>query len=61
MSFGNIIADTDGGTVVLVPAGTRTLNGLTSPRLQEQSLQPASLSPGLTGLTYTITLPATIQ
>jgi hypothetical protein len=31
MSFGNIIADADGGTVFLVPAGTLTLNGLTSP------------------------------
>lgn len=58
MSFGNIIADTDGGTVVLVPAGTRTLNGLTSPSIVGTVTAASFTVTGLTGATYSITLPA---
>ena len=58
MSFGNIIADADGGTVVLVPAGTRTLNGLTSPSIVGTITAATFTVTGLTGSTYAITLPA---
>lgn len=59
MSFGNIIADADGGTVVLVPAGTRTLNGLTSPSIQGTIANASFTVTGLDGATYSISLPAT--
>ena len=59
MSFGNIIADTDGGTVVLDPAGTRTLNGLTSPSIPGTVTAAGFAVTGLAGATYSITLPAT--
>jgi hypothetical protein len=59
MSFGNIIADVDGGTVVLVPAGTRTLNGLTSPSLPGTVTAASFNVTGLASATYAITLPAT--
>jgi len=59
MSFGNIIADVDGGTVVLVPAGTRTLNGLTSPSLPGTITAASFNVSGLPNVTYVITLPAT--
>jgi len=58
MSFGNIIADTDGGTVVLVPAGTRTLNGLTSPSIAGTVTAAAFTVTGFDGATYSISLPA---
>ena len=57
MSFGNIIADTDGGTVVLVPAGTRTLNGLTSPSIAGTVTAASFTVTGFAGATYAITLP----
>ena len=57
MSFGNIIADADGGTVVLVPAGTRTLNGLTSPAITGTVTAASFTVAGAAGLAYTITLP----
>jgi hypothetical protein len=57
MSFGNIIADADGGTVVLVPAGTRTLNGLTSPSIPGTVTAASFTVSGLDGATYSITLP----
>ncbi len=59
MSFGNIIADVDGGTVVLVPAGTRTLNGLTSPSLPGTVTAASFNVSGLANATYAITLPPT--
>jgi len=59
MSFGNIIADVDGGTVVLVPAGTRTLNGLTSPSLPGTVTAASFNVSGLASATYAITLPLT--
>ncbi|MDZ7633087.1 MAG: DUF4402 domain-containing protein [Bacteroidales bacterium] len=58
MSFGNIIADADGGTVVLVPAGTRTLNGLTSPSIVGTITAASFTVTGLIDATYAITLPA---
>jgi len=58
MSFGNIIADVDGGTVVLVPAGTRTLNGLNSPSLPGTVTAASFNVTGLANATYAITLPA---
>jgi hypothetical protein len=58
MSFGNIIADVDGGTVVLVPAGTRTLNGLTSPSIPGTIANASFTVTGFGGATYAITLPA---
>ncbi len=58
MSFGNIIADADGGTVVLVPAGTRTLNGLTSPSIVGTVTAASFTVTGLSGATYAISLPA---
>lgn len=58
MSFGNIIADADGGTVVLVPAGTRTLNGLTSPSIPGTIAAASFTVTGLDGATYAISLPA---
>jgi len=57
MSFGNIIADADGGTVVLVPAGTRTLNGLTSPSIVGTVTAASFTVTGLIDATYAITLP----
>lgn len=59
MSFGNIVADVDGGTVVLVPAGTRTLTGLTSPSLPGTVTAASFDITGLANATYTITLPLT--
>jgi len=59
MSFGNIIADIDGGTVVLVPAGTRTLTGLASPSLPGTVTAASFNVTGLANATYAITLPAT--
>lgn len=59
MSFGNIIADADGGTVVLVPAGTRTLNGLNSPSLDGTITAATFTVTGLATTTYAITLPST--
>lgn len=59
MSFGNIIADVDGGTVLLVPAGTRTLTGLTSPSLPGTVTAASFNVTGLANATYAITLPAT--
>jgi hypothetical protein len=59
MSFGNIVADADGGTVVLVPAGTRTLTGLTSPSLPGTVTAASFTIAGLANATYAITLPAT--
>lgn len=58
MNFGNIIADTDGGTVVLVPAGTRTLNGLTSPSIAGTVSAASFTVTGFDGATYSISLPA---
>lgn len=58
MSFGNIVADADGGTVVLVPAGTRTLNGLVSPSLPGTITAASFNATGLANATYAITLPA---
>lgn len=58
MSFGNIIADADGGTVLLVPAGTRTLTGLTSPSLPGTVTAASFNVSGLANATYAITLPA---
>jgi len=58
LSFGNIIADADGGTVAISPAGARTLTGLTSPSILG-TLSAASFTvTGLDGATYAITLPA---
>jgi hypothetical protein len=59
MSFGNIVADSDGGTVVLVPAGTRTLTGLTSPSIPGTVTAASFNIAGLANATYAITLPAT--
>lgn len=59
MSFGNIIADADGGTVVLVPAGTRTLNGLLSTPLPGTVTAASFNVSGNINTTYAITLPAT--
>lgn len=59
MSFGNIIADADGGTVVLVPAGTRSLIGLTSPSLPGTVTAASFNVTGLANATYAITLPLT--
>lgn len=58
MNFGNIIADADGGTVLLVPAGTRTLTGLTSPSIAGTVTAASFTVTGLSGATYAITLPA---
>lgn len=58
MSFGNIIADADGGTVLLVPAGTRTLTGLSSPSVPGTIAAASFTVTGLSGVTYSITLPA---
>lgn len=58
MNFGNIIADADGGTVVLVPAGTRTLTGLTSPSLPGTVNAASFTVTGLADAAYTVTLPA---
>ncbi|MFN2314588.1 MAG: DUF4402 domain-containing protein [Bacteroidales bacterium] len=57
MSFGNIIADADGGTVVLVPAGTRTLVGLTSPSIVGTVTAASFTVTGLEDATYSILLP----
>lgn len=58
MSFGNIIADADGGTVLLVPVGTRTLTGLSSPSVPGTIAAASFTVTGLNGATYSITLPA---
>jgi hypothetical protein len=58
LSFGNIIADADGGTVTVDPAGTRTLTGLTSPSITGTITAASFTVAGLTDATYSITLPA---
>lgn len=57
MSFGNIIASVGGGTVVLVPAGTRTLTGVTSPSIAGTVTAASFTVTGVSGATYSITLP----
>ncbi|MDF1560243.1 MAG: DUF4402 domain-containing protein [Bacteroidales bacterium] len=57
LSFGNIIADTDGGTVVVDPAGARTLNGLTSPSVTGTITAASFTVTGLADATYAIILP----
>lgn len=57
LSFGNIIADADGGTVVITPAGGRTLNGLTSPSITGTISAASFTVTGVDGATYAISLP----
>lgn len=58
MSFGNVIAGT-AGTVVLVPAGTRTSAALALPGGTVSAAQFRIT--GQTGSVYKITLPSTVQ
>ena len=59
LSFGNIIADTDGGTVTIAPDATRTLTGLASPSVTGTITAASFTVTGLDAATYAITLPAT--
>jgi hypothetical protein len=58
--FGNIIADVDGGTVVVDAdgTGTRTLNGLTSPSIPGTINAAEFTIAGLADASYSISLPA---
>jgi len=59
LNFGNIISDLVGGTVTVVPAGTRTATGLTLPTAQPGTVGAAIFTvTGLANATYGITLPA---
>jgi hypothetical protein len=57
LSFGNIIADADGGTVVISPAGAQTLTGLTAPSIPGTISAASFTVTGMDGATYAITLP----
>ncbi len=57
LSFGNIIADADGGTVVISPAGAQTLTGLTAPSIPGTITAATFTVAGMDGATYAITLP----
>jgi len=58
MSFGNIVASVGGGTVVLVPAGTRTAAGVSFPSVPGTVTAASFNVAGYDGATYAITLPA---
>lgn len=58
LSFGNIIADADGGTVVITPAGAQTLAGLTAPSIAGTISAASFTVMGMVDATYAIGLPA---
>lgn len=61
LSFGNIAAGTAAGTVVMAPAGTRTVTGTNGPTLPASTgtVSAATFNiTGLVGMTFSITLPA---
>lgn len=62
MNFGNVVTSTAPGTVVLTPAGTRTANaGASILAAQPGTVTAAAFTvSGSAGLTYTITLPASV-
>lgn len=62
MNFGNIIASVPGGTVVLVPAGTRTPAGVTVPAGAPGTVTAATFTlAGLAAATYAVAIaPATV-
>ena len=57
LSFGNIIADADGGTVAISPAGGQTLTGLTAPSIPGTISAATFTVAGMDGASYAITLP----
>jgi hypothetical protein len=62
MKFGNIAVNATAGTVVLLPAGTRSSNGGVTLTNQGVANSPTAAQFNVTGLlsgTYTITLPTT--
>ncbi|MDO9579806.1 MAG: DUF4402 domain-containing protein, partial [Bacteroidales bacterium] len=60
MNFGNIIPGTEGGTVVLVPAGTRTATGSVTLPAAAGTISAARFTVGGTvDAIYNITLPST--
>lgn len=59
MSFGNIIAGAGAGTVVLTPAGVRTPTGVTFPSVGGTVTAASFTVSGLSGATYSISLPLT--
>ena len=62
MNFGNVVTSAALGTVVLAPAGTRTTNaGASILAAQPGTVTAAAFTvSGTAGLTYTITLPASV-
>lgn len=58
LAFGNIIADADGGTVTVTPAGAITHTGVAAPSVAGTSSASSFKVDGLVGATYAITLPA---
>lgn len=59
LSFGNIVASAGGGTVTVIPAGTRSAVGVTLPTAVPGTVTAASFDvTGLADATFTITLPA---
>ena len=61
MNFGNVAVSTTAGTVVLAPAGTRTVTGgVTLPGTTGTVAAAAFDVTGEAGYTYAITLPSTI-
>jgi hypothetical protein len=60
MNFGNVAVNATSGTVVLVPAGTRTATGGVTLPATAGTITAASFTiTGAAGYTYTITLPST--
>ena len=62
LSFGNIVADADGGTVIIDATGGRTATGLVLPGATPGTISAATFTvSGLLSSTYAITLPATFN
>ena len=60
LAFGNIIADADGGTVTVTPAGAITYTGVKAPSMQAGTTSAAEFNvTGANNYTFSITLPST--
>jgi hypothetical protein len=58
LNFGNIVATTTGGTVVLSPAGARTESGVQLPAVTGTVSAASFTVTGQDGYAYSVTLPA---
>jgi hypothetical protein len=59
MTFGNIVANSSGGTVVIATDGTRSATGLSLPTVAGTVAAAEFTVTGQDGLTYDLTLPTT--